>query len=356
MSKVNVVVLARLRLAHGYLDTIAAVDPRISVKDATELFAAELEKSGKKGPMVAYFLSEARLTPDRPRPGEHDDLDALLAEAEVIFGVLQFPERLLSRAPKLRWLHLASVGIDRHTSSGILDGNVIVTNSRGALAVDIAEHVLAFIFMLAKGAPRLFESKHDRRWDPFATLELRNRTLGIIGLGAVGSEVARLAGGIGMNVIATRKSAVKRASDTSGVNELYPVAQLPDLLARSDFVVITVPLTAETKGMFGETALRAMKPGAYLINVARGQIVDQTALVKGLKEGWIAGAALDVFETEPLPGDSELWQLPNVVLSYHMAGFADTHSQRIIGLFCENLKRYLAGEPLKNIVDKRREY
>lgn len=187
-------------------------------------------------------------------------------------------------------------------------------------------------------------------------MELRDRTVGIIGLGAIGGEVARLAKGIGMKVIATRRSATRRESGVFGVDELYPYLDLLQMLSESDLVVIAAPLTAETRGMIGEAELRAMRPTAYLINVARGPIINQSALIKALREGWIAGAGLDVFETEPLPPDSELWDLPNVILSSHMAGSTDRRSQRVLGLFCENLRRYLAGEQLLNVIDRQQGY
>ncbi len=356
MDKVNVLSLARMRLHREYIDDIAAVDPRISVIDGTEKFIADTRRRGKKGPRVDYFESEADLGGDWKAPETDEDLDTLLAKAEVIFGVLLFPDYLLLRAPRLKWIHLAGTGIDRDLLKGIQGGNVTITNSRGAVAIPIAEHVMAFMLMLAKNVSCLMDNKQNRRWEPFATMELRPRTVGIIGLGAVGSEIARLAKGIGMKVVATRRSATRRRKNVFGVDELYPVAELPQMLSGSDFVVIAVPLTAETERMIGEAELRVMKSTAYLINVGRGQIVDQTALIKVLREGSIAGAGLDVFETEPLPPDSELWKLPNVVLSYHMAGFADTYGHRITGLFCENLRRYLAGEQLLNLIGNQRGY
>ena len=215
MDKTNVLVLTRLRLRQGYLDDIAAVDSRVSVKDGTEQFVAELRRSGKYGPLVDYFESEVGHLRDLQFSEAQDDLDTLLAQADVIFGVLMFPENLLSRAPRLKWIHIGGTGIDRYLTQGIFDGNVTITNSRGAVAIPIAEHALAFMLALAKNIPRLLDDKQNKRWEPFATMELRNRTVGIIGLGAIGSEVARLAKGIGMKVTATRKSAVP-GSRTSG--------------------------------------------------------------------------------------------------------------------------------------------
>ncbi len=351
MDKVNVLIISRLDLRLGFMDKIAALDPRISVKDGMGQFVAELRKTGRKGPLVDLLEHEVRKVPSQQTSGTQEDLDTMLAQADVIFGIVLFPENLLSRAPRLRWVHIGGTGIDLYLSTGIFDSNITVTNSRGSLAIPIAEHVLAFMLMLARDAQRLLDNKRNRLWDTFLSLELRDRTLGIIGLGAIGSEVARLTKGLGMRVLATRLSATSRTSDVSGVDELYPPSELHQMLSESDYVVVAVPLTEETKGMIAEAELRAMKSTACLINIARGKIVDQPALIKALKEGRIAGAGLDVFEYEPLPTDSELWGLPNVYLSSHAAGATDRRSERILNLFCDNLRRYLAGEQLLNVID-----
>jgi phosphoglycerate dehydrogenase-like enzyme len=174
-------------------------------------------------------------------------------------------------------------------------------------------------------------------------------------MGHIGGEVARLAKAFGCRVLATRRSVSERAAG-EGVDELLPASALPYLLAQSDFVVLCVPLTGETRHLIGEAELRAMKPTAVLINIARGAVVDEAALVRALKEGWIAGAGLDVFEQEPLPEDSALWSLENVILTPHISGGTEIYNQRATGIFCENLRRYLAGEPLMNLADAERGY
>ncbi len=338
-----------------YLEDIAAVDSHISVRDGAEQFVADLRRKGRTEPLIDRLEKEVGVG---RVAGAKEDLDTLLAEAEVIFGTLLFPDDLLSRAPRLKWIHTSATGVEHCLPTGIFEGDVTVTNSRGATALPIAEHVLAFMFMLARNAPRLLANKQNRRWERFYTLELNRRTVGIIGLGAIGGEVARLAKGIGMKVIATRRSATKRESGVFGIDELYPRSELLQMLSESDFVVIAAPLTEETRRMIGEAELRAMRSTTYLINIARAEIVDQSTLIKALREGWVAGAGLDVFETEPLPPDSELWQLPNVILSSHISSWTDIdrRSQRIVGLFCENLRRYLAGEQLLNVVDREKGY
>ncbi len=352
MDKVNILVVSRLNFHSGFLQDIASVDPRVSVKDGVSQFVAELRKKGSKDVNVARLEQEVNLVPSSP-----GDFDKLLAEAEVVLGSVLFPESLLKRAPRLKWVHIANVGIDRYiASTDLFKGGVTVTNSRGGVAVPIAEQVLTFMCMLAKNAPRLMANKEKRLWERFITMELQGRVVGLVGLGAIASEVVRLAKGVGMKVIATKRSATKREKNVSGVDEIYPLKEFHQLIHDSDFLVIAAPLTDETRGMIGEAELRAMKPSAFLINIARGPIINEPVLIRALKEGWIAGAGLDVFQTEPLPPESELWGLPNVVMSSHMSGSSDRRSQRLIKLFCDNLKRYLAGEPLFNVVTLEKGY
>ena len=205
------------------------------------------------------------------------------------------------------------------------------------------------------------------RWALFASQELRGATLGIVGYGSIGREVGRIGKCFGMRVVAAKRS-VNEARDTGyklpGTGDpeaqmpdrIYPPERLREMLAECDFVVISLPLTSETRGLIGEEELQAMKPTAYLVNVSRGGIVNEPALIKALQEGWIAGAGLDVFEMEPLPPDSPLYDLDNVILSPHVAGFSPHYDERASDLFAENLRRYLAGEELLNLVDKKAGY
>jgi phosphoglycerate dehydrogenase-like enzyme len=207
----------------------------------------------------------------------------------------------------------------------------------------------------------------DGRWDLFAGPEVRGQTMGIVGYGSIGREVGRLARAFGMRVLATKRRAEERRGtgyelpalgDPEGTvpDQIFPPSRLREMLAQSDFVVLAVPLAPETEGLIGEGELRAMKPNAYLVNIARGPIVNEAALIRALQEGWIAGAGLDVFAQEPLPPDSPLWGMENVILSPHVAGFTIHYDERAADLFAENLRRYLAGEPLLNRVDRGRGY
>jgi phosphoglycerate dehydrogenase-like enzyme len=200
-----------------------------------------------------------------------------------------------------------------------------------------------------------FQLKQEKQWKHFTPTGLRSKTLGIVGLGNIGREVARLAKAFGMRVVATRRSA-KQVAQARYVDVLLPREQLPQLLSDSDFVVISLPLTPETNEFIGEEELRTMKSTAYLINIARGNIVDEKALIRALDEKWIAGAGLDVFAREPLPTDSKLWGFANVILSPHVAGDMEDYKERATKLFCENLRRYMSGKKLLNVVSKRKGY
>lgn len=351
MKKVNVLIASRLDLHPGYLDEIAAVDPRVSVKDGLPALVAELKKKGVKGVNIDRLAAQAG-----PITSLKEDMDALLAEAEVILGTIMFPENMYKRALNLKWVHIANVGVDRFLSSELFEGKATITNSRGGLATPIAEHVLAFMFMLAQNAPRLLANKEKRQWERFNTMELWERTVGVIGMGAIGSEIIRVTKGVGMRVVATRRSAIKREAGKDGVDTVFPVKELPAMLHECDFLVIAAPLTDETRHMISDAQFRTMKPSAYIINIGRGPIIDEPALIRALKEGRIAGAGLDVFETEPLPTESELWTMPNVLISAHSAGVSDRRSQRLIKLFCDNLKRYVNGQELFNVVTKDKAY
>jgi phosphoglycerate dehydrogenase-like enzyme len=211
------------------------------------------------------------------------------------------------------------------------------------------------MLMLAKQAPSCFQLKQYKQWKPFAPAVLYSKTVGIVGLGSIGREVARLAKAFGMRVIATRRS-VRQPKHTRYVDMLFPPDQLLQLLSDSDFVVLAVPLTSETYRFIGEAQLRSMKSTAYLINIARGNVIDEDILIRALEEHWIAGAGLDVFAIEPLPANSRLWELPNVILSPHVAGAMENYVERATEVFCENLTRYLKGRRLINVVDKERGY
>jgi len=330
VESVNLLVTTALNEAS--LHQITNISSRIKLINVSELAQEE-----KKGDAAAK-----------------KQLDALLAEAEVIYG-FRLPENVTARAPKLKWFQTMSAGVDRFLDDKFRRSSVTMTNVSGIHAIPIGEFVLGLMLMFAKQAPLAFQLKQQRQWKPFLATVLHSKTVGIVGLGNIGREVARLAKAFGMRVVATRRSA-RKSRRARYVDKLFAPDQLLQLLSQSDFVVLTLPLTAESYRIIGEVELRNMKPTAYLINVARGNLVDEEALVHALEEHRIAGAGLDVFATEPLPADSRLWGLSNVIISPHIAGGMEDYVERATAVFCENLRRYLSGRRLLNIVDKKRGY
>lgn len=253
--------------------------------------------------------------------------------------------RALRQAQDLVWLHTFSAGVDDRFFQRLLDRGVRLTNSSGAHAVPIAHTVMLYLLAWSRDLRGWLEAQQRRSWEPRPIVDLQGLVLGIVGLGSIGCEVARLGAALGMRVIGTRR--VPRGDEPCGV---WPSARLHELLAVADYVVLTVPLTQETHHLIDAAALRCMRPQAVLVNVSRGAVIDETALVATLSSGGIAGAALDVFDTEPLPSDSPLWVMPNVIVTPHSAGTAPGGDDRATEMFLANLQRYVLGEPLCNEV------
>jgi len=338
-------VLVTVGLDPALVARIRAVDPRVEA----QVLARE----------ETLLFWGRPLPPGTDADGVRKALEKALATAEVLYGFPPAPDRaaqLLGHAPKLRWFQAASAGVDRLDAGGLLGHQVLVTTSSGIHATPISEYVLGIMLMFAKGVHRSLRAQARREWSRYLASELRGKTVGIVGMGHIGSEVARLAKAFGCQVLAIRRSALSQGADAALADQLFLPADLPYLLGESDFVVLAVPLTAETRHLIDERALQAMKPTAHLINISRGAVVDEAALTQALKEGRIAGAGLDVFEREPLPADSELWDMENVVITPHISGGTELYFQRAVELFCDNLRRYLAGEPLINVVDPERGY
>jgi phosphoglycerate dehydrogenase-like enzyme len=237
---------------------------------------------------------------------------------------------------------------------------VVVSNSRGVQAVPIAEHVFGLLLALVRRLPLALARQRQRRWaqDEFAgpaqPLTLRGQCLGVVGLGSIGAEVARLGVAFGMDVVAVRRDPAGGGPD--GVRAVWGPGELDRLLGAADAVVLTAPLTAETATLIDARRLALMRPGARLVNVARGQLVDAAALAAALGRGDLAGAALDVFDREPLPPDDPLWEAPNLIVSPHVSGYQPAHWPQVVDLFVENVRRWEAGTPLRWVVDARRGY
>jgi phosphoglycerate dehydrogenase-like enzyme len=291
--------------------------------------------------------------------GPVDDVEVLLRG----WLVAEAFDRLLARAPHLTWVHSATSGVERALTPAALARDVLVTNARGVFSRPIAEHVLLMILAVSRHLPQLLELQRERTWQPLEGRELRELTVGIVGYGSLGRAVASLASAFGSRVIAMRRrpDSTHDPAAPADAEDGFPFEPrlerivgpdgLHDLLGESDFVVLAAPLTPETEGMIDEAAVAAMKRDAWLINVARGRLVDDTALVRALRENRIGGAALDTFRDEPLPPGSPYWDLPNVILTPHTAWSSARVLDRSVDLFCDNLVRFSRGDPLRNVVD-----
>lgn len=291
--------------------------------------------------------------------GSLDDIEVMLRgrfPAELF-------DRILTRAPSLRWVHSATAGVERVLTPSSRARQLVITNARGVFSRPIAEYVLMMILAVSRRLPSLLELQAERTWQPLESRELRDVTVGIVGLGSIGRAVGVLATAFGCRVIATRRrpdaalAAPGAGADdapplgTLMLDRVLPPERLPELLAESDFVVLAAPLTGDTAGLIGEAAIARMKPGAWVINVARGELVDERALARALRDGRLGGAVLDTFAEEPLPASSPLYDLPNVILTPHTSWSSTRVMDRSVDLFCDNLRRYAAGEPLLNVVD-----
>ena len=287
---------------------------------------------------------------------DREEIEAILDEIEIIAGWC--PRELVLRAPNLRWFQQWGAGADwllRYPEA--VEREFILTNASGVHPIPISEHILAFMLAFARELPRAIRAQEHRQWIPQGqhqgVFELAGKTMVLIGVGEIGRRTAWVATALGMRVLGVRRDPSQSAP---GVEAMFGPDRLLELLPQADFVVLTVPLTRETQGMIGERELRAMKPTAYLINIGRGGTVQEKALVRALQEGWIAGAGLDVFETEPLPEDSPLWEMDNVIITSHYAGITPHYHERAWAIFMDNLRRYRSGDPLRNVVDKRLGY
>lgn len=312
-----------------------------------EPFLGQCEQDGIVRERVEWTI----ISPDSIRP-------EVLAQAEVMVCG-HFAREWLPHCRRLRWIQFLGAGIEGSLSPELLASDIILTNASGVHAIPIAEHVFGMMLMFARGLHRCVRQQMQTEWnrDGFReqVRELHGATLGVVGLGAIGAAVAERGKAFGMRVLATRRHPQQRPEC---VDVLLPSSQLSELLRESEYVVLCVPLTRETRHLIGEAELRQMRRDAILINISRGAVVDQPALVRALQEGWIAGAGLDVFDPEPLPADSPLWSLPNVIISPHVSGVTPYYGIRAAEIFLRNLHAFLANDlaSMVNVVDKQEGY
>jgi phosphoglycerate dehydrogenase-like enzyme len=310
------------------------------------------------------------VSPEGLAGGELEDVEVLM-RGRLPGDVF---DRLISRAPRLRWVHSATAGVERVLTPSALQRGLTITNARGVFSRPIAEYVIAMVLAMSRRLPGILELQRERTWQPLEGVEMRDLTIGIAGYGSIGRAVASLAAAFGARVVATRRRPDEprgpewhdaEAADRGGSDGASrgPDAEilggpeaLPSLLAESDFVVLALPLTPETEGVIDDAALGSMRRSAWLINVARGRLVDERAIERALRRGQLAGAVLDTFREEPLPPDSPLWDVPNLIVTPHTSWSTGGALDRSIALFCANLERYRAGESLLNVVDPERGY
>ena len=270
-----------------------------------------------------------------------------IADADVILVGPRFASSVLDILPdatNVRWIHTLAAGVDQLPFDLLRPLDIVVTNSRGLYADALAEFVIGAMLFFAKDLRRTVRNQEAKRWEPYTVTRLEGQTAGVVGYGGIGQAVARRAQALGMNVIATRRQ--RELGDPS----------IDDVIAESDYVVLSAPLTPSTYRLMNADRIASMKPSAVLINVSRGALVEEAALVAALQANRIKGAALDVFEVEPLPVDHPLWSLDNVLLSPHTADHTSDSHDRAMTFFLENLARFERGDALENVVDKQQQY
>jgi phosphoglycerate dehydrogenase-like enzyme len=291
-------------------------------------------------------------------PADQREADGLLPEVDVVLGWAVKPENF-SRAKRLAWIQVTAASVSSLLFPALIESSVLVTNGRGLHAVSMAEHALGVMLAFARKLHLARDAQREGRWaqtdlaggEPFR--ELGGATLGLVGFGTIGRAIAERARSLGVQVLAIRRHP---ARDPAPAHEQWGHDRLPELLERSDFLVLAPPLTPETRGMIGAAELRRLKRGAVLINLGRGPLVEEKALIEALEKGTLAGAALDVFDQEPLTASSPLWAMPNVILTPHISGLGPRLWERSMDLFARNLGAFREGRPLENLVDKRAGY
>ena len=352
MRTINILGIQRLGAADQA--RIAAVDPAIRFTDAGGWFDGEIRETWPA------FAASRYLGRNANGSGTREERDRLLAEAEVIFGNFPFPLDLRARAPQLKWFHQRPAGASNLLRSDLWGSDVIVTTSRGmANPLPIAEYAVGAIFYFAKGFNHTAVEREKGAFDhrAYRPLLFEGKIVLVVGAGGIGREVGRLCAALGMRVTGTRRTPEPGAALPPGFEEIAGAGDLDRLLPRSDFVVICCQWTPETTRLFNTDRFAAMKPGSVLVNVARGEIVDEEALADALARDHLRGAALDVyvgeFERAPM---ARLWSDPRVLITPHVSSNSDDDRHGGVDVFCENLRAYLDGQPLRNVIDWQRGY
>jgi phosphoglycerate dehydrogenase-like enzyme len=326
-----------------YVAQIRAAFPDITVIDRPDLLGAPR--------FIADHTSPVKRTPE-----QEAEWCSLLAQADILFDFdHSHRDDLPDLAPRLQWIQATSAGIGKFVERMRYAERTSwrFTTASGVHARPLAEWAIFAMLYFAKDYPYLAREKAARHWERYTTEELSGKTLSIIGLGKIGRETARLAKAFDMRVIGSRRDPTQTVAH---VDALYPPDDLRPLLKDVDYLVLAAPHTPETEGLIGAAQLALLPDHAVVINIARGAVIDQAALTLALETGRLRGAALDVFAVEPLPADDPLWGLPNVIISPHSASTAPSENARITALFIENIRRFLADEPLLNLLDVQKQY
>jgi phosphoglycerate dehydrogenase-like enzyme len=310
----------------------------IYLTGAVQPHQLEQIKAAAPGADVRYFKS-------------NQELEENIEGAEIV-ATSRLSDDALARARRLKLVQSWAAGPDALMTPAMKASDIVCTSCKGNGAIPLAEHAMMLMLMLNRDARRWLRAQGEHRWDHWSHPELNGLTCGIIGLGHSGQDLALKCKAFHMRVLGLRKT----AQPTPNVDELFSHDRLHDFLGQSDFVVVTAPRTPETEGMLGEAEFRAMKPTAYYVCFSRGGIADDAALLRALQEGWIAGGGLDAHDQEPLPADSPFWDLPNAIVTPHNGASTPFTRQRGIDIFVENIRRYQAGQPLHNVIDKQAGY
>lgn len=328
------------------LERIAAVDPRVEMVPALW----NEEQRGVPNPRTESQQAER----DKFIKQWLANFQPHIKDAEVIYG-LRLPDDVVKLAPRLKWVQSYGAGLDFMPVTEILAHGITVTNSSPVNAPPISEFCMTYMLMHAKRMVWRGENQRAKVWKRAYNDELAGKTVGIIGPGHIGAGVAKRAAAFEMRVLATRRT-YKEGEQLPFIERVFPTNQLNEMLGQCDYVICSAPLTSETRHMLGDAQFKAMKPGAYFVNISRGSVVDEPALIRALKSGQLSGAGLDVFEIEPLPESSELWALPNVIITPHVTNGLPDLVDRSVAFFCQNLRSYLDGKPLEAVIDPKKGY
>lgn len=343
---INLLIASWLEPEH--VERIRSVDSRVRVTHEPSLLRRP------------RYIADHNGFPGPRAPEDEARWRALLAEADVLFDFDYTNDADLPElAPRLKWIQATSAGIGQfvvrrnyHTRMP----NTTFTSAKGIHAIPLAEFCLMSMLGASRGLALTIGLQAQRKWERFATTDLVGRTVVIFGYGSIGREVGRLSRAFGMNVIGIKRTVTDEDRSDPHANEVLTADAFTSMLPRADFLVLCAPHTDQTESVLGRAQIASMKKGAYLINIGRGALVDEPALIDALRSGHVGGAALDVFATEPLPPQSPFWTMPNVLVVPHSASTSDRENGRITDLFCENIRRFLAGRELLNVLDVKRLY